>query len=97
MLRTGRTEREAEVIGRHFEYLSDLCRRGVVVLAGRTLTDDEQAFGICVFRAASRDAAEAMAQADPAIAEHVMTGTVLPFRIALLGARPPDASDAVVD
>lgn len=84
MLRTGPTPRESEIIARHFGYLQDLCRRGIVVLAGRTTTDDEQTFGICVFRAHSSAAAELLMRADPAVNEGVMTATLSPFRIALL-------------
>lgn len=84
MLRTGPTDREAAAIGRHFAYLQDLCRRGVVVLAGRTLTEDEHTFGIVIFRAESSHAASALMGFDPAVAEHVMSATLAPFRIALL-------------
>jgi hypothetical protein len=33
-------------LGRHFEYLNALMQRGVVWLAGRTLTTDPASFGI---------------------------------------------------
>lgn len=87
MLRTGPTPREAEVISRHFAFLQDRCREGVVVLAGRTLTEDDRTFGLCVLRAVSAQAAEAQMRADPAVAEGVMSAELFPFRTALLAGR----------
>src|SRR3954447_18950209 len=51
MLSGGPTEREREVVGEHFRHLRGLCDGGVVVLAGRTTTEDERVFGVCVLRA----------------------------------------------
>lgn len=87
MLRTGPTAREAEVISRHFAFLQDRCREGVVVLAGRTLTEDDRTFGLCVQRAESVQSADARMRADPAVAEGVMSVELYPFRIALLAGR----------
>lgn len=44
------TAEEQAVVGKHFAYLKDLTRRGVVVLAGRTLNSDPSSFGIVIFR-----------------------------------------------
>lgn len=93
MLRTGPTPQEVDVIGRHFAYLQQLCRTGMVLLAGRTTTEDEHTFGICIYRAGSSTAAEMLMRADPAVAEGVMSATLQPFRIALVNpsaiALPP--------
>lgn len=89
MLAEGPTEREARVVARHFAYLSELAERGQVLFAGRTLTADEQAFGIVVFDAASEDAARRLMQGDPAVAEGVMQAALWPFRVALWSARGP--------
>ena len=96
MLRDGLTENEAEVVGRHFEYLKQLVSEGVVVMAGRTLNSDESAFGIVVFRAPSQAEARKLMQNDPAVAGGVMHAELFPYRIALLsaGGWPEDASDA---
>ena len=85
MLRTGPTAHEQEVVEEHFRYLKDLADKGVVILVGRTLNTDESAMGITVFRAESETAARQIMNNDPAIKNHVMTGTLFPFRIALRG------------
>jgi uncharacterized protein YciI len=80
----GSTPAEDAVIERHFAYLADLTERGVVLLAGRTLTTDECSFGIAVFRAVDEAAARALVDADPAVSERVMRAELFPFRVALL-------------
>ena len=57
MLTDGPTPDEAARVDEHFHYLEDLTARGTVILAGRTLTTDVDAFGIVILRAASEDAA----------------------------------------
>ena len=51
MLTSGPTEFEEKTVSAHFEYLEALVKKGVVVLAGRTLTEDENTFGIVIFLA----------------------------------------------
>ena len=65
-------------------------------MAGRTLNNDETAFGIVVFRAPSEAEALETMQSDPAVAAGVMRAELFPYRIALLSAQgwPEDASDA---
>jgi uncharacterized protein YciI len=92
MVADGPTEQENEVLARHFAYLKDLTDRGVVLLAGRTLTEDETTFGIVVFRADSEPAAERIMREDPAVRESVMSATLYPYRVALL-ARDWDGGD----
>lgn len=84
MLTQGPTERERAVVAEHFNYLKSLCEQGTVVLAGRTITNDERTFGLCVFRAASEPAARALVMADPAVRENIMTADLHPFRVAML-------------
>lgn len=94
MLRAGPTPREADIISRHFAHLRDLCREGVVVLAGRTLTEDERTFGLCIVRAESAESAANLMRSDPAVAGGVMSAELFPFRTALLSGRdgPPPPS-----
>ena len=80
---SGPTETEAEIIARHFDYLSGLHRAGVVGLAGRTDTDHAGTFGIVLLEAESQAAAEQIMQRDPAVAEGVMTAELHPFRMAI--------------
>lgn len=89
MLSEGPTGEEARVLGEHFAYLQALADSGVVLLAGRTLTPDEHAFGIVVFAAASEPAARALMDGDPAVAGGVMRAELMPFRVALWSAQGP--------
>jgi len=83
MLIEGPTDEEARVVGAHFHYLKDLSEQGVVVLAGRTTTEDESVFGIFVFRAGSEEAARALMESDPAVCQGVMKAELFPFRVAI--------------
>jgi uncharacterized protein YciI len=84
MLSEGPTPEEAAIVSRHFDYLSALADRAVVVLAGRTLTADERSFGIVIFRADSDDDARSIVEDDPAVKAGVMRAELYPCRIALM-------------
>jgi uncharacterized protein YciI len=83
MVAEGPTEEEADAVERHFAYLVRLAQSGSVRLAGRTTTEDEHVFGIVVFEAPSEADARAQVDADPAIAEGVMSAEVFPFHVAV--------------
>lgn len=83
MLSTGPTDAEAKIVGEHFEYLKTLVDKGVVLLAGRTLTDDENTFGLVVFEAKSDIAAREIINNDPAVVHGVMHAELWPFRVSL--------------
>ena len=83
MLSEGPTERESEVLAEHFAYLERLVAAGTVLMAGRTLSPAEQAFGIVVFSAESESAASELMQNDPAVKHGVMQAELFPFRVAL--------------
>lgn len=87
---TGPTQRESEAIAAHFGYLQRLTERGAVLLAGRTMALDEQAFGLVLLQAETESQAQALMQADPAIAQGVMRGELHPFRIALWSRAGPE-------
>jgi uncharacterized protein YciI len=89
MLADRPTEREARVVGEHFAYLKELTERGVVLMAGRTLTADESTFGIVVLVAATEADAESVMNDDPAVKHGVMRARLFPFRIALWRADEP--------
>ncbi len=84
MLSEGATAQEEAIVSEHFAYLQDLTKRGVVILAGRTLTTDERSFGIVIFQADSDEAARAIVDADPAVQKGVMHAELFPYRIALM-------------
>ena len=79
----GPTPEENETIGRHFTYLSDLHKAGVVGLAGRTDTTHADTLGIVLLDAESEEAARQIMQNDPAVADGVMTAQLHPFRLAI--------------
>jgi uncharacterized protein YciI len=89
MLADGPTADEADVIGRHFEYLRELTAEGRVLMAGRNLTADESSFGIVVFEAGSDAEAREMVAADPAVHHGVRHARLWPFRVALWSGRGP--------
>jgi uncharacterized protein len=79
------TEREEGIVHRHFDKLQKLTEDGIVILAGRTTTENPT--GIVVFFAASEEEAETMMQEDPAVKEGLMEAELHPFRVALLTPR----------
>jgi uncharacterized protein YciI len=83
MLEEGPTEREAEAVRIHFQHLKERTEAGQVLLAGRTMTTGEDAFGIVIFEAAGDDEAQAFARSDPAVAAGVMSARCWPFSLAL--------------
>jgi uncharacterized protein YciI len=89
MITDGPTEDEARIVSEHFDYLEQLTKAGVVLLAGRTLNEDYSTFGIIIFRADSIAAARQIVEDDPAISQRVMRAELYPYRIALVGDLPP--------
>ncbi len=85
MLERGPTDQEVETLSAHFAYLKSLTESGVVVMAGRTLVEDETAFGIVIFRTESEEQARALMAGDPAVRAGVMRAELFPFSIALWG------------
>ncbi len=83
MLAMGPTPGEDAIIAEHFSYLSDLTTKGIVLLAGRTLSIEPSSFGIVILKAESEYTARAVMLADPAVSKGVMRAEFFPFRIAL--------------
>ncbi|NMH67504.1 hypothetical protein HF072_01625 [Bacillus sp. RO3] len=78
------TAADEDIVQGHFQRLKEFKEIGVVILAGRTLNEEEHAFGIVVFEAEDKEKAEAFMQEDPAVKEGIMTGELFPYRVALL-------------
>jgi len=74
------TAEESSVIGRHFDYLKQLLSERRLVMAGRT--EDGQ-LGIAVITADDESKARAVMHSDPAVAEGIFSGELMPFRLAL--------------
>ena len=88
MLSEGPTERESQVVAQHFAYLEQLVAEGTVLMAGRTLKPDAEAFGVVVFTAESESAALELMRSDPAVKHGIMQAELFPFRVALWSSKP---------
>lgn len=84
MVTEGPTEHEQTVVREHFAYLQKLTEQGVMVLVGRTQTNDESTMGLAIFRAPSDEAAKTVMNSDPAVSKNVMSATLYPYHIALM-------------
>lgn len=77
------TPAEQAVTGRHLTYLQKAAAERRLVLAGRTAEPLDRTFGLAVFEAEDDAAANSFMQADPAVAEGIMTAELHPYRIAV--------------
>jgi len=78
------TDRENDIIHRHFEVLQNLKNEGKLILAGRTLNMDPTGFGIVIVEVNSEEEAIELMESDPAVKERIMEATLFPYRVALL-------------
>ena len=76
------TPEEQRIVGDHFAYLVSLRDRGILILAGRT-QEAEGTFGIAIFEAPDAASAQAITDADPAIAGGLFTATLHPYKVAV--------------
>lgn len=90
MLTEGPTAEEARITREHFNYLRGLTESGVVLLAGRTQTADDQTFGIVILQAQDEDTARDLMANDPAVMESIMHAELFPFAVALWSERGPE-------
>jgi uncharacterized protein YciI len=79
------TDEEDRVVNAHFRYHQDLTAKGIDILVGRTQDTGADTIGLVIFRAESEEAALQMVNNDPAVKNGVMTATVYPYKIALMG------------
>lgn len=81
------SKEEAAIMGeKHSPYLAGLLEAGTLILAGPTwggALDD----GVAVFEAPDRESAEAIMNADPAVASGLMRGELRQMRISYLRGR----------
>ena len=91
MLTEGPTTEEQALVGGHWAYSQELLARGILFFAGRTLTGDANTFAIVAIRAPSVEAAQAIAEGDPAVAGGMFAMQLLPFQPMLMGAWPPES------
>jgi uncharacterized protein YciI len=79
------TDREKQVVADHYRHLVQLHNNDVVILAGKTDYEIDNAgnFGIVIFKAASPEAAREIMNSDPALANGVMTAELHPYSLAV--------------
>ena len=63
---TNPTEKEIAVMKDHFEYLKNLLAEGKLILAGPA-TNNDNPFGILIFKAETQEEAEQMMKNDPSV------------------------------
>ncbi|WP_432361020.1 YciI family protein [Sporosarcina sp. UB5] len=78
------TEKEEEIVGRHFAKLQELLKEGKLVLAGKTSGMDEKTFGIVILEVESEEEALAIMKNDPSVAEGIMEAELFPYNVALI-------------
>jgi uncharacterized protein YciI len=74
---------DARTVQAHVKYLKGLMEKGVCVVAGHTLNQDETGFGIAVVNADSEISAQDIMEHDPLVQAGILQGTVFPFEIAI--------------
>jgi uncharacterized protein YciI len=84
---TGPTQAEAEAIAAHLGYVQRLLEQGVLLMAGRSQVLEREAFALMLLQADTETQARALMQADPAVAQGVLSGDLHPFQITQWRAR----------
>jgi uncharacterized protein len=93
IIATGPTPEEAQLIGAHWAYTSELHAAGRLALAGRATGVDGDAFAIIVVNAPSEEAARQLVAAEPAVAGGVFAAELYPFELMLLGGVSDPAAE----
>lgn len=78
------TQADEDIVDRHFMRLKNYTDEGKVILAGRTLNEGSETFGLVIFEADSEEEALDFMKGDPAVEEGVMTAELFPYAIALM-------------
>jgi uncharacterized protein YciI len=81
MLQTGLNEQEKAAFQAHTVYLEDLAKRGVLIIAGRTLLP-ENSMGVGIFYAGTDEEARKIVADDPFVAHGVVKPRLVPFGLA---------------
>jgi uncharacterized protein YciI len=79
------SEEEDVVWREHFQRLKRLNAEGVLVLAGPTLSKEND--GIVIFEAPDEETARKIMNEDPTITSGIATGELRPMRVSLLRGR----------
>lgn len=81
------TEKEEDIINRHFERLQKLLKDGNLILAGKTAGIDEKTIGLVILEVSSEAEARDIMNTDPTVAEGIMTAELFPYNVALMRNR----------
>lgn len=81
MLKTGLNEHERAAFQAHTAYLEDLTKKGVLIIAGRTMSPEDST-GIGIFYADSDADAQKIVDADPFVSRGVVTPRLMQFGLA---------------
>ncbi len=84
LLVDGPNKEEAAALQDHVAYLEALATKGIVLLAGRTQTDDPDGYGIVILQASTNERANEIMNNDPAVKHNVMRAKIHPYKIAVL-------------
>lgn len=76
--------KDEDIVNRHFLRLKKYTEEGKVILAGRTLNEASDSFGLVIFEAESEKEAIEFMNGDPAVEEGIMTAKVYPYSVALM-------------
>jgi uncharacterized protein YciI len=79
------TKNDEDIVGEHFQRLTRYKNEGMVILAGRTQTElnDAEGMGLVIFYAKDEKEAQQFMMDDPAVKNKIMQAKVLPYGIAL--------------
>ncbi|MEZ4884709.1 MAG: YciI family protein [Chitinophagales bacterium] len=77
------TKEQSDIVSVHFNYLKTLTEQGTVIFVGRS-PDPDIGFGIVVFEAPTREAAQEIMYGDPAVKNGLMNAEFHNFNIALM-------------
>ncbi|MBD3195759.1 MAG: hypothetical protein GF317_11925 [Candidatus Lokiarchaeota archaeon] len=81
---TNPDDEEMAIMSQHFEYLQNLMKKGLILLAGPT-TNEKNPFGIIILNVNSKNKAEKLIRNDPSIRLQIQKLIELePFRVSLL-------------
>ena len=94
ILTEGPTESEAAIVARHWAHLQQLLVRGILIFGGRTLVTDEDCFASIIFRADSKEKAQAVMEVDPGVQGGIFSARLFPYQVMLMGTWSPEEASA---
>lgn len=80
----GWTDADNKIVAQHAQRLQRLLTNGQLILAGRTLNEDEEAIGIVILEVESEAEARRLMESDPAVKAGIMQAQLFPYFIALM-------------